>query len=126
MKQKDIDQIRQIIKEEIKSALTIPVRYERRKDIKTGQPLATPEIEMRDLYIPDFIVEYLPYTEGAIRGVQEQMCTLSSDVNPKIEAVANVLIQFENSLKCVAAMSDRIKQIENDKLQIEDKDESNN
>jgi hypothetical protein len=106
----DKEFIRNTIKDEIQKALTINVRMERRKDMKTGQPLAVPEIEVKDVYMPSFLVEYIPFIEGAIRGVQEQVCLDDSNRNQQIQAITNILLTFENSIKVVAALSDTIKQ----------------
>lgn len=124
---KDKEWIKQIIKEEFERQLTVPIKMEKRRDIKSGKPLAVPDMEIKNVHLPAFLFEYIPFLEGAIRGVQEQMCIVGNSLNPRIEAVANILIQFENSLKCLATLSDKIKQIETQNINlIEDNNESDN
>lgn len=100
--------IRQILREEITAALTVKVRYEQVRDPETGQPLATPKIEVRDIYLPAHWVEMLPYLEGAIRGMQE---TTDKAVNRTIEsheairAMAELMIGAEENIKALAQAS---------------------
>jgi hypothetical protein len=97
----DKDFIRQAIREEVKRALTVKVRFEKRRDLKTGQPLAVPEIEVKDVFLPEHWVEFLPFYEGAIRGSQEQVCNLQTTQAKNTEAIAaiaNILTGAETSI----------------------------
>ena len=61
--------------------------------------------------------------EGATRGLQEQISRHSCEINKmddKIGIVGNVLIDAENSLKCLAVLSNNIDKLAyNDPKQIE-------
>jgi hypothetical protein len=101
-----------MVEKTIKEALTIKVRFEKRRDEKTGQPLATPQIDIKDVYIPDFIVEYLPYTEGALRGMQEQVCQVGNTVTRDseiIKAAAGALLNVEGAMKRIVAVGEGLK-----------------
>jgi hypothetical protein len=99
------------IRKELRDALTVTVKWEKRRDIKTGQPLAVPELEVKDVYLPEMWVEMLPFQEGAFRGLQEQVCLNDNRNNKQIEAISNILLQFEDSLKCLAMITDKAKEI---------------
>ncbi len=99
------------IRKEIRDALTIKIRLERVRDMKTGQPLAVPELEVKDVYLPEMWVEMLPFQEGAFRGLQEQVCLNENRNNHQIGAISNILLQFEEGLKCLAMITDRAKEI---------------
>ena len=110
------------IRKEIHDALTVSVKWEKKRDMKTGQPLAVPDIEIKDVYLPNWWVEWLPFYEGAIRGVQEQVCHNDNKNNKQIEAITGILLQFEDSLKCLASITDRAKELGlTDIKKIEDK-----
>jgi hypothetical protein len=116
VRQKSIEEIQRLIEdnnktllsqfnEAIRSALTVKVRYEQVRDPETGQPLATPKIEVKDIYLPDHWVEMLPYLEGALRGVQETTDHVKNKVDADhqaIEAMANLMIASEKSIKALA------------------------
>lgn len=109
--QKDKAFIKDTIQECIKEALTVRVKMEKRRDLKTGQPLATPELVEEDVFLPVFWVQYLPYFEGAIRGVQE--ATDKAKNNSKIAAetvnhMANIMISYENVIKALPAAVGRL------------------
>lgn len=67
------DEDRKYIKEIIEELLTVEVKYEKRRDEKTGQKLAIPEIITKKEFLPIWWMKYLPYYEGAIRGMQETL-----------------------------------------------------
>ncbi len=97
----------QIVKEKIREALTVKVRFERRRDV-SGQPLAVPEIEVRDVYLPNHWIEFLPYYEAAIRGNQETVDHVKNAVigqKEAVEAVARLLLQSESALKAIASIA---------------------
>lgn len=121
--------IKKAVSEAIVDALTIEVKYEKRRDEKTGQPLATPEIITEKEYLPIWWVRYLPHYEASNRGIQEtqdkqanKMIELSNQIKQLkegMEAIGNVVFQAEESLKCISAISDQIK---GDTIQIESHD----
>ena len=131
---KDKQWIKEAIKEVVVDSLTVEWTIEKVRDEKTGQPLAVPERITEKVFIPSAFLQILPYHEGALRGVQEDMNKNNNkinDMNNKLSSVGNILLQTENSLKCIAAMSDHLKTLgfepENEIQLIEEiKDESSN
>ena len=56
----------------------------------------------------------LPFYEGVMRGFQEDINKTNnkiSEFEEKINVIGNILLQTENSLKCLASLSDNIKKI---------------
>jgi len=117
------EKLAKLIEKAVTKALTVKITLEKVRDDKTGQPLAVPERITEDVFLPSFLAQTLKYNEGALRGLQEQTCHHSSKINDfdnKIQAVGNIMIQAEQSLKCLAALSDEIK-----RLNYDDKNKNN-
>lgn len=115
LSKRDKEWLAQMMDEKIRKALTVKVRFERRRDIKTGQPLAVPEVEVTDVYLPDHWVEFLPYYEGAIRGVQETTDHVKNSVGPQMELISNmakVLIDAKKALDVIVGIASDDKVIE--------------
>ncbi len=109
---KDKQWITAAIREAVIGALTVEWTVEKVKDDKTGQPLAVAEKKTEEVFIPSMILQMLPYHEGALRGMQQDLNKNNNKINDmdnKLSSVGNILIQTENSLKCIAAMSDHLK-----------------
>jgi len=103
-----------IIEEAVRKALTVEMVYEKVRDEKTGQPLAVKKTVTEDSFIPSVIVQMLPFYEGVMRGFQEDINKTNnkiSEFDEKINVIGNILLQTENSLKCLASLSDNIKKI---------------
>jgi hypothetical protein len=108
----------ELVEEAVKKALTAEITLEKVRDEKTGQPLAVPEKITEQVFLPAFLAQTLKFNEGALRGVQEQTCKQSAKIDEfehRMQVIGDILIQAENSLKCLAALSDNIKQLEYDK-----------
>lgn len=119
LSKKDKDWIKEAIKESVKEALTIEWTIQKMRDDKTGQPLAVPETITEEVFMPSAFLQLLPFHEGALRGMQHDMNKNNvkvDDLSKKVELVGNVLIQTENSLKCIAAVTDKINQLEVDSV----------
>lgn len=118
-------ELAKLIEKAVTKALSAEITIEKKRDDKTGQPLATPEIIKETVFLPAYICQILPYHEGALRGVQEQTCHHSNKVNDldkKMELIGNVIVDAENSLKSIAHLSDNIKSLEVNEIKvIEDK-----
>lgn len=94
------------IKEEIRKALTVKVKYEKRRDEKTGQKLSVPEIIEQDEYLPEWWIKYLPYYEGSNRGIQETMDkndATTKQVLEGLKATYGILASMEKPIKQIAA-----------------------
>jgi hypothetical protein len=105
------------VEAKIKEALTVKVRFERRRNTESGQPLAVPEIEVRDVYLPAHWVEFLPFHEAALRGVQETTDKAKNNTIKSIaavEAMAGIMFGVENSIKQIGKLAGiAVKRIEN-------------
>ncbi|MEW6670237.1 MAG: hypothetical protein AB1427_00955 [Thermodesulfobacteriota bacterium] len=72
----------------------------------------------------DQIVKYLPFVEGALRGMQEDLDKTKNHVagnNDRLQAIGNVLVGMEGSAKRLAEFSDMVKQIEAGNAEFSDK-----
>ena len=101
----DLNKIREIIREELKEAFTM----EKKRDEKTGQPLAVPEIKKIKVWLPEEWARHIPYFEGALRGMQE---TSDKAKNNSIKAfhgvaaIAQILRAIEKPIKKIASRGD--------------------
>ena len=127
------EEIKQIVSEAIQEALTIEVTYEKRRDEKTGMPLATPELKKEKEYLPIWWIRYLPHYEASNRGIQETQDKQSNtilklteelkDLKQGMAAIANIMIQAEKSIKILSEKAVEVKQIkQEDILTIENND----
>jgi hypothetical protein len=110
----DKEYLEQMVDEKIRKALTVTCRFEQRRDEKTGQPLAIPIIENRDVYLPAHWIEMLPYLEGSLRGVQETTDLVKNSVAGQkvlIDNMAGILIQSEESMKALLQLASRAKEL---------------
>ena len=67
------DDLKTLIGEAVREALTVEITLERVRDERTGQPLAVVERKTEKVYIPSLIAQLLPYQEGAMRGFQQDL-----------------------------------------------------
>ena len=117
---KDKKWLEEMMEAKIKDALTVKVRFEKRRNLETGQPLAVPEIEVRDVYLPAHWVEFLPFHEAALRGVQETSDHTKNNSLKSVqaaEAIAGIMLGFESNIKSIGHFTDEVtKRIEQSKL----------
>jgi hypothetical protein len=104
LSKKDKDEIRAVIRDEISAALTRRVRVERGPR-KQGDPQEKRVVE-EEWNLIDYIAGYMPYVEGAIRGVQEDVDNAKNDVT----RMAKVLLTLEQSFYQIAALADGIRE----------------
>ena len=72
--------------------------------------------------MPEWLVDLQPYLIGALRGMQEDTNKANNRMigtASNVKALTGIMMQAENSLKCIAAISDKIK---GDTIQIESND----
>ena len=115
---KDLEKIRKIIQEELKAALTIEIQYE-----KTDKEKGLRESITKEFHLPVWLADQFPHLTGALRGMQED-CNKANNkmINTaeNVKQLTEIMIQAENSMKCIAAISDQIKEIsQEDIVQIE-------
>ena len=105
-------EIRQMFREEFAKAFTRTLMMERGPR-KQGDPEEKRLVE-ENWNLIDFIAEYVPRIEGAIRGMQETIDRLKNNINQnneKLEFVGKALIDMEQAANSVALLSDRLKQL---------------
>jgi len=107
LSKKDLEQIRTIIQEELKAAFTVEIQYE-----KFDKDKGIKELKTEKHFLPEWLVDFQPHLIGALRGMQED----SNKANNKmigtaanVKALTKIMLQAENSMKCIAAISDQIK-----------------
>jgi hypothetical protein len=99
---KDKDWIRKVIREEFHEALFREITVEKCAR-KPGD--VEKHYETENLNVLDFLARYLPNIEGAIRGMQEdtdRAKNKSIDTNNLINAMSQILIGYEGSIKKLA------------------------
>jgi hypothetical protein len=103
--------LREMVQEEITKALTVKVKFEKRRNLDTGQPLAVPEIEVRDVYLPAHWVEFLPFHEAALRGVQETTDHAKNNAVKSVQAIeiiSSIMLGMENNVKSIGQFAGEI------------------
>jgi len=101
----------EMMEAKIKEALTVKVRFEKKRNLETGQPLAVPEIEVREVYLPAHWIEFLPFYEASLRGVQETTDHAKNNSVKSIQAVeamAGIIIGVENQIKSIGQFAEEI------------------
>jgi hypothetical protein len=66
-------ELKELISEAVRDALTVEITMEKVRDDRTGQPLAVIERKTEKVFLPSLIVQMLPYQEGALRGFQQDL-----------------------------------------------------
>ncbi len=109
LSKKDYDQIRTIIQEELKSALTIEIQYE-----KFNKDKGMNELIKKEFHLSVWLADQFPYLVGALRGMQEDVNKSNNrmcDTAGAVKLLTDIMIQTESSLKCISALSDKIKEV---------------
>ncbi len=107
-----VDLIKAAVYEAVIEAMSGEITMEKRRDEKTGLPLATPEIKTEKIFIPGFLVNHLNYHEGALRGMQETIDRESKNTAAfatQIESIGNILLGHEQNLIEFAKFVDHAK-----------------
>jgi len=115
LSKKDKEWLLQMMDERIRKALTVKMHFEQVRDLKTGQPLAKPIVEVRDVYLPAHWCEFLPFYEGCYRGVQETTDRVKNNVanqSEKLQLMANILIQSKDAMERLVGLASDIKAVE--------------
>jgi hypothetical protein len=115
------DKLREIIKSAVLDALTAEITWEKRKDEKTGLPLAVPETKTEKVFLPSFWAQNIKFQEGAFRGVQTDLGKKQGEIaeaTKHIEALGNFLISAQPMFVKLAKFSDLI--VENKRKMITD------
>jgi len=115
LSKKDKEWIENTVKKIVYDVLTVEIKYEKNRDEKTGQPLATPEIIIEKEFLPVWWIRYLPHYEAAMRGVQGQVSqhhTAIDDFSKKLDVIGQLLLHTEQSMKQIASFADKLNELE--------------
>jgi hypothetical protein len=105
------DKLRKMIKEAVVEALSAEIIWEKRRDEKTGLPLAVPEYIKEKTFLPAFWAQNIKFQEAAFRGVQEDLGKKQGEIaeaTKHIEALGNFLISAQPMFVKLAQFSDLI------------------
>lgn len=109
MRDRDKQEIRKIIQEELKEALCRMITIERGPR-QQGDPEKV--IKEEAWNVLDFLVAYAPRIEAALRGMQTDVDVCKNSVvkqEDRIAAIGQVLLSMETSAKRLAMFSDYVK-----------------
>jgi len=98
MKDKERKELEELVRKAVWDALTVTMTLEKRRDEKTGVPLAHPEIKKEEVFLPSFIVQLLGFNEGAFRGLQ-------ADCGKAINTVKELSVGLEQVVKGQEALA---------------------
>lgn len=110
----DKEWLRAMVREEIKTALEVEVTLEKHRNDETGMPLPVPKIMTIKESIVSFWARYLPYYEGAMRGLQEttdKMNNRTIKQESAIELMAQTMISSEDAFKKLQCMGDGLRKM---------------
>jgi len=106
------EKLKELIREAVTEALTVELTWEKRRDEKTGVPLAVPDLRKEKVFLPSFLVQQISFHEGAFRGLQEDVSKKNNAIDrlaEKVEIVGQVLLGMEQSARRLASFSDVVK-----------------
>lgn len=117
LSKKDKNWIKEAIREEFKEALLCEITVE--KGPRKPEDLEK-HYETEKANVLHFLAKYLPYLEGAARGLQEDVNKTNNkidglmvDLPEKLKLVANILIDNEDTIVKLAQF---VKMLENDQI----------
>jgi hypothetical protein len=103
------EELKLIIREAVREALTIDITLEKVRDDKTGQPLAVVERKSEKVFIPSLIAQMLPFQEGAMRGFQQDLSKTKKSLdqaNTFIKRLADA-VERQADIKVIDHAGDR-------------------
>ena len=102
LSKKDKEWLLEEIKKAVVETLTVEWEIEKVRDEKTGQPLAKPERKKETVFLPAVFVQLLPFYEGSIRGMQEDVTRSVNRVNKmhnKIDTIGKLVVSNANVIE---------------------------
>jgi hypothetical protein len=108
MKDKDKEEIRKIVQDELKLALCRKITIERGPS-QQGDPEKV--IKEEEWNVLDFMAAYAPRIEAALRGMQADVDRTKNKVleqNAKIDVIGLTLLGLEKSARKLAGLSDSV------------------
>lgn len=107
-----VEALRPLIAEEIEKALMIDVLVEKGPR-KQGDPEKV--VVHEKMPFKEWAGIYMPYIEAAMRGMQENVCLASNNVqrlNEKVQMVGKTMLGMHQSARKIARLSDALAQVE--------------
>jgi uncharacterized coiled-coil protein SlyX len=117
------EKLKTIIQEAVINALTVEITLEKRRDEKTGVPLAVPKIQKEKVFLPSFLVQQISFQEGAFRGLQEDVNKKNNAIDKladKLDVVGKTLLGMESSAKRLAGFTDALRLLQSNDVRILD------
>ena len=111
MNKKDKGILRDIVRQELESALCREITVERGPR-KNGDPEKT--LDMVRGSVLDFLAEYLPRIEGALRGLQADINRTNNRVTgqvKKIDLLGQTLVDLEQPIRQISGFSDELRRL---------------
>ncbi len=105
LSKKDKEWLLEEIKKAVTETLTVEWTIEKKRDDKTGQPLAKSEKKTEKVFLPAVFVQLLPFYEGAIRGMQgdvDRSINRTNKMHDKIDIIGQMVVSNANVIKSLA------------------------
>ncbi|MCK5139690.1 MAG: hypothetical protein KAQ85_07610 [Thermodesulfovibrionia bacterium] len=112
MTEDEVKTIKDIIHKELHNAL-----YRDIKVIKSPRPGEDPPEEGKEVFekksvnVLEWFTTYLPYVEGALRGMQGQLAKLDNNLTPQVKSTSKILIQCEKDIKEISKLATKLKPV---------------
>jgi hypothetical protein len=122
MKDKDIEQIRQIVREELQAALSRTITVERSARQQGEIEKKTVEEQWNIL---DWMVYYMPYIEAALRGGQETTDHVKNGMTGlqgKIDALGQTMISLHDAARHIVHIGQALEVVEHQPHALEEYD----
>jgi len=111
LSKKDKEEIKVLFAEEFNKAMTRIITVERGPR-KQGDPEKV--VKEEEWNILDWIAGYIPYLEGALRGMQEDIDHTKNELShnsEKLQAIGQTLIDMEQAALSLADFSTKLKEL---------------
>jgi hypothetical protein len=110
------EKIRQIIQEELSNFLVRTIEVEKADRPEVGKtPKEGKIFEKVRVNVLEWFCSYLPYIEGALRGMQQDIEKTNNKITrqiiPVLETLDSKLIGHEDNLKQIAELAEKLKPI---------------
>ena len=115
MTEDEIKIIRDIVQTELKAALVRTIEVEKASRPGEGEPKEGKVFEKVEVNVLEWFTSYLPYIEGALRGMQKDIGKVNNkifkDLSPTIKAMGSIFIKHEKDLIEINKLARKLKPI---------------
>lgn len=107
------EKLRKIIREELANFLIRTIEVEKASRPGEGEPKEGKIYEKVEVNVLEWFTSYLPYIEGAIRGMQHDMGRVNNkiwkDLSPAIESMQKIFLKHEKNMIEISKFTTKIK-----------------